>query len=131
MFGLPARHRECHCRNERRSLRIVLSLQVSAVRLYDSPGAIQAQAIMSLSDVAEWFPPPILRIRRENCFWFLEGEHEPPIANSGPCNQCTLAAIVLESVGKKLDKYFPQELRINSQHPVLKLHVPGDLVVFF
>src|SRR4029077_5824923 len=100
MFGLPARHRECHCRNERRGLGVVLSLQLSAVRFYDSPDAVQTKPIVSLSDVAEWFAPPILRIRRENCFWFLEGEHEPPIANSGPCNQCALAAIVPESVGK-------------------------------
>src|SRR5262245_20183934 len=106
MFGLPARHRECHRRNERRSLGVILSLQFSAVRFYDSAGAIQTKTIMSLSNVAEWFPPPILRIRRENRFWFVEAEQEPPIANSGFCNECALAAIVLESVGKKLHKYF-------------------------
>src|SRR5947199_10829781 len=121
MFGLPARHRECHCRNERRCFGIVLSLQLSAVRFYDSADAVQTKTIMSLSDVAERFPPPILRIRRENRFWFMEGEHEPPIADSGSCNQCAVAAIVLKSVGKNLHKYFLKQLRINIQHPVLKL----------
>ena len=106
MFGLPARHRECHYRNERRGFWIVLSLQLSAVRFYDSADAVQTKTIVSLSDVAEGFPPPILRIRRENRFWFVEAEQELPIADSGSCNQCAVAAIVLESVGKKLDKYF-------------------------
>ncbi len=131
MFGLPARHRECHCRNERRSFGIVLSLQLSAVRFYDSANAVQTKTIMSLSDVAERFPSPILRFGRESRFWFMEREQESPIADSGPCNQWALAAIVPESVGKKLNKYFLKQLRINIQYPVLKLHVPCDLVVFF
>ena len=131
MFGLPARHRKCHCRNERRSFGIVLSLQLSAVRFYDSADAVQTKTIMSLSDVAERFPSPILRFRRESRFWFMEREQEPPIADSGPCNQRALAAIVPESVGKKLHKYFLEQLRINVQYSVLKLHVPCDLVVFF
>ena len=131
MFGLPARHRECHRRNERRGLGVILSLQLSAVRFYDSADAVQTKTIMSLSDVAEWFPPPILRIRRENRFWFVEAKQKPALADSGSCNQCAFAAIVLESIGKKLHKYFLEQLRINSQHPVLKLHVPCNLVVFF
>ena len=94
MFGLPARHRECHCRNERRGFGIVLSLQLSAVRFYDSADAVQTKAIMSLSDVAERFPSPILRFRRENRFWFVEAEQEPPIAESGSCNHRAAAAIV-------------------------------------
>src|SRR6476646_5011942 len=131
MFGLPARHRECHCRNERRGLGVVFSLQLSAVRFYNSADAVQTKAIMSLRDAAEWFPSPILRIRRENRFWFVEDEQESPIADSGTCGQCALAAIVLESVGKKLHKYFLEQLRINVQYPVLKLHVPCDFLVFF
>src|SRR6267378_7075582 len=131
MFGLPARHRKCHCRDKRRSLGIVLSLQLSAVRFYDSADAVQTKAIMSLSDIAERFPSPILGFRRESRFWFMEAEQEPPIADSGPCNQCALAAIVPESVGKKLNKYFLEQLRINIQYPVLKLHVPSDFLVFF
>ena len=131
MLGLPARHRECHCRNERRSFGIVLSLQLSAVRFYDSADAVQTKTIMSLSDVAERFPSPILRFRRENRFWFMEREQEPPIADSGPCNQCALAAIMLKSVGKKLHKHFLEQLRINIEYPVLKFHVPCNLVAFF
>ena len=131
MFGLPARHRECHCRNERRGFGIVLSLQLSAVRFYDSADAVQTKPIMSLSDVAEWLSPPILRIRRENRFWLVEAEQEPPIADSGSCNQSALAAIVPESVGKKLHKYFLEQLRINIQHPFLKLHGPYDFLVVF
>ena len=131
MFGLPARHRECHCRNECGGLGIVLSLQLSAVRFYDSADAVQTKTIMSLSDVAERFPSPILRFRRETRFRFVEAEQEPPVGDSGSCNQCALAAIVPESVGKKLNKYFLEQLRINIQYPVLKLHVPCDLVVFF
>lgn len=131
MFGLPARHRECHCRNERRSFGIVLSLQLSAVRFYDSADTVQTKTIMSLSDVAERLPSPILRFRRESRFWFMEREQEPPIADSGSCNQCALAAIVPESVGKKLNKHFLEQLRINIQYPVLKLHVPCDFLVVF
>ena len=131
MFGLPPRHRKCHCRSERGGFGIVLSPQLSAVRFYDRPDAVQTKAIMSLSDVAERFPSPILRFRRENRFWLVEAEQEPPIADSGSCNQSALAAIVLESVGKKLHKHFLEQLRINIQYPVLKLHVPCDLVVFF
>ena len=131
MFGLPARHRECHCRNERRCFGIVLSLQLSAVRFYDSANTVQTKTIMSLSDVAERFPSPILRFRRENRFWFMEREQETPIADSRPGNQWALAAIVPESVGKKLHKYFLEQLRINIEYPVLKLHIPCDLVVFF
>src|SRR5262245_2828218 len=74
MFGMLVRHRKCHCRKERRSFGIVLNLQLSAVRFYDSADAGQTKPIMSLSDVTEWFPPPILRIRRENRFWFMERE---------------------------------------------------------
>src|SRR5205809_7896402 len=110
MFGLPARHRECHCRNECRGFGIVLSLQLSAVPFYDSADAVQTKAIMSLSDVAEWLPPPILRIRRENRFWFFKTEQEAAIADSGSCNQCAIAPIVLKSVGKKLQKCFLQQL---------------------
>src|SRR5438034_7320913 len=131
MFGMPARHRECHCRNERRGFGIVLSLQLSAVRFNDSADAVQTKTIMSLSDVAERFPSPILRFRSENRFWFVKREQEPPIADSGPCNQCALATIVPESVGKKLHKYFLEQLRINIQYPVPKLHVPCNFLVFF
>ena len=106
MFGLLAQNRKCHCRNERRGCGFVSNPQLAPMRFDDGADAVQTKAIMSLSDVAEWLPPPILRIRRENRFWFIEREHEPPIADSGPCNQCTLAAMVLESVGKKLDEYF-------------------------
>src|SRR6266480_685417 len=131
MFGLPARrHRECYCRNERRSFGIVLSLQLSAVSFYDSANTVQTKTIMSLSDVAERFPSPILRFGRESRFWFMEREQEPPIADSCPCNQWALAPIMPESVGKKLNKYLLEQLRINIQDPVLKLHVPCDLVVF-
>src|SRR4029453_2968293 len=131
MFGMPARHRECHCRNERRGFGIVLSLQLSAVRFYDSADAVQSKAIMSLSDIAERFPSPILRIQRENRFWFMEAEQEPPIADSGTCNQCALAAIVPESVGKKLNKYFLEHLRINVQYPVLNLYPHGFFLALF
>src|ERR1700749_905801 len=131
MFRLPVRHRECHCRNERRSFGIVLSLQLSAVRFYDSADAVQTKAIMSLSDVAERFSSPILRFRRESRFWFTEREQEPPIADAGTCSQSALAATVLKSVSEKLHENFLEQLRINIQHPVLKLHVPCDLLVFF
>ena len=131
MFGLPARHRERHRRNESRRLGVILSLQLSSVRFYDSSDAVQTKAIMSLSNVAERFPSPILRFRGENRFGFVEAEQEPPIADSGSCNHRAVAAIVLESVGKKLHKYFLEQLRINVQYSVLKLHVPCDLVVLF
>ena len=108
-----------------------MSLQLSAVRFYDSAYAVQTKTIMSLCDVAKRFPSPILCFRRENRFWFMQAEQEPPIADSGSCNQCALAAIVPESVGKKLDKYFLEQRRINIECPALKLRVPCDLVVLF
>ena len=40
MLGFPARHWERHRRNERRGPGIVLSLQLAAVRFYDSPDAV-------------------------------------------------------------------------------------------
>ena len=73
-----------------------MSLQLSAVRFYDSADAVQTKAIMSLSHVAERFPSPILRFRRENRFWFVEAEQELPFADSGSCNHRAVAAIVLE-----------------------------------
>jgi len=131
MLGLPARHRECYRRHERRCFGLVLGLQLSAVRFYDSTHTVQTKAIMSLSDAAEWFPPPILRIRRESRFWFVKAEQKPPIADSGFCNENARAAVVLKGVSKKLHKHLLEKLRINSQRPVRKLHVPCDLVVFF
>ena len=71
MFVLPARYRKCDCRNERRCFGIVISLQLSSVRFHDSAYAIQAKAIMSLSEVSERFPPPILCIRSEDGFRFM------------------------------------------------------------
>ena len=128
---MPTRHRECHCRNELRGFGVVVSVQLSAVRFYDSSGAVQTKAIMSLPDVMEGFSAPILRIRRETRFWFMKREQKLPIADFGSCNQWARPAIVLESVGEKLDNYFLEQLRIDIQNPVLKLHVPRDLVVFF
>src|SRR5262245_38347451 len=131
MFGMPAQHRKYHRRNEHPGLGIVFSLKLSAVRFYDSANAVQTKAIMSLSDVAKWFTSPVLRIRRECGFWFMEREQEPAISDPGSRNHWALARIVLESVGKKFNKHFLEQLRINIQHPVLKLRVPCDLVVFF
>ena len=131
MFRLHGQHWECHRRNERRSLGVVLSLQLSAVRFYDSADAVQTKTIMSLSDAGEWFPPPILRVRRKTRFWFVKAEEEPPVVDSGFCNYRALAAMVLESVGEKLHKDFLEQLRIDSQAAVLKLHVPCDFLVFF
>src|SRR5438046_6488471 len=102
---MPAQHRDYHCRNKRRGFGIVSNLQLSAVRFYDSADAVQTKAIMSLFDVAEWFPPPILRIRRENRLWFVEAEQERAIADSGSCHQCATAAIVADTFGKELNKY--------------------------
>src|SRR5215211_5145915 len=130
IFGFPTRRRECQCRDKRRGFGIVLSLQLSAVRLYDSAYAVQAKTIMSRSDVAKRHPSPILRFRSETRFRFMQAEHKPPIADSGPCNQWALAAIVQESVRKKLNKYFLEQLRINIECSALKLRVPCDLVVF-
>ena len=130
MFGLPPRHRKCHCRNERGSFGIILSLQLSAVRFYDSADAIQTKTVMALSDVSKRFTSPIVGVRSKAAFWFIERKQELAIADSGARNQCALAAIVPKSVGKKLDKHFLQQLRINIQHRVPKLNVPGDLRAF-
>src|SRR5262249_29761322 len=118
-------------RNQHRGFGIVLSLQLATVRFYDTAGAIQTKAIMSLSDVAEWFPPPIVRIRRKGCFRFVKGEQEPSVADSGFCNQGAFPAMVLEGVGKKLSKYFLEQLRIDVQRTLQILYFPRDLVVFF
>ncbi len=47
--------------NERRSVRIILSMQFAAVRLYDSAHAIQTKTIMAQADFPNRFAPPILR----------------------------------------------------------------------
>ena len=108
-----------------------MSLQLSAVSFYNSADAVQTKAIMSLFDIAQRFPPPILGIRRETGLWFIKAEEEPAIADSGFSNQCALATVMLESIGEKFHKYLLEQLRINIQHPIMKLHVPRDLVAFF
>ena len=52
---------ECHRRNERRSFRIVLRLQLTAVRFNNGADAIQTKTVMTLADVPERFASPILR----------------------------------------------------------------------
>lgn len=108
-----------------------MSLQLSAVSFYDTADSVQTKAIMSLFDVAERFPPPILGIRRETGLWFIKAEEELAIADSGFSNQCALPTVMLESIGKKFHEYLLEQLRIDIQHPIMKLHVPCDRVAFF
>src|SRR5262249_46478441 len=101
-----ARSGESNRRHERRSFRIIFSLQLPPMRFDDGTDAIQAETIMALADPLEWFPPPILRSRIKGSFWLMEGEQETVVTDFGSCKQCAAASIVPESVGEELHKHF-------------------------
>src|ERR1041385_367473 len=62
---------------------------------------------------------------------FMESEEELVIVDFGFRQQWAFAAVMPKRVGKKLGKYFLQKLRINVQHRVATLNLPGDLVFLF
>src|SRR2546423_15112539 len=94
------------------------------MRFYDRADAIQTKTIMALADILERFAAPILCGRVESSFWFTQNELESVIVDAGTDQQCAVAAIMLEGVGKNLHKHFLEKLWINTQHHVRKLHTP-------
>jgi len=58
--GLAGHGKRKRC-DERRHVRIILSMQFAAVGLYDSAHAIQTKTIMAETDFPKRFAPPILR----------------------------------------------------------------------
>src|SRR5262245_9155877 len=93
-------------RHERRSFRIIFSLQPPPMRFDDGTDAIQTETIMALADGPEWLAPPILGSRIKSSFWLLEGEQETVVTDFGSCKQCAAASMVPESIGEKLHKHF-------------------------
>src|SRR5678815_703328 len=100
-------------RDERRSVRIILSMQFAAVRLYDSAHAIQTKTIMALADFPKRFAPPILGGQVKTSLWFMQGEEELVVIDFGFHQKRTFAAIMPKGIGEKLGKCLLQKLRIN------------------
>jgi hypothetical protein len=97
---------KCHCRDQRCGFRIILRLQLTAVRFYDGADAIQTKTVMTLAYVPEGFASPILRGRLKSRFRFVESKEQSVIVDPGLRQQCAVAAIMLEGICKKLHKYF-------------------------
>src|SRR6266480_5266214 len=99
--------------NERRSVRIILSMQFAAVRLYDSPHAIQTKPIMAVADFPKRFAPPILGGQVKTSLWFMQGEEELVVIGFGFHDERTFATIMPKGIGEELGKCLLQKLRIN------------------
>src|SRR5436190_453558 len=104
-------------------------MQFAAVGLYDSADAIQTKTIMAQTDLPKRFAPPILRSKLKTILWFIESEAEPVVVDFGFRQNPAFATVMPESIGEKLGKYFLQKLRINVQHRVARLNLPGDFGV--
>src|SRR5437762_14238246 len=100
-------------------------MQLAAVGLYDSAGAIQTKTIMALGDLPKRFAAPSFGRQLEVSLWFMQGEEEPVIIDFGFSQSCPFAAIVPQGVGEKLVDCFLKILRINMQRCVAGLNVPG------
>src|SRR5437588_5527459 len=113
-------------RNKRRNFRIILNIQIAAVSFYDSADAIQTKTIMALAHFPKRFASPILGGQVKTSLRFMQGEEKSLVIDLRARDKRTLATIVPESIGEKLGKCFLEKLRINIQHPVIELNVPGD-----
>jgi hypothetical protein len=71
---MPAEDGQSDCRDQCGGFRIVLHVQLPAMRFYDRPDPVQAKPVVALAYVPERFASPILRRRIKNSFWFVETE---------------------------------------------------------
>src|SRR5207247_3716731 len=100
-------------------------MQLAAVGLYDSAGAIKSKTIMALGDLPKRFAAPIFGRQLKVSLWFMQSEEEPVIIDFGFSQNWPFTAIVPEGIGKKLGECFLEKLRINIQRCVAELNVPG------
>src|SRR6266581_2375882 len=126
LIGRLGCHGKRKRRDERRSVRIILSMQFSTVGIYDSADAIQTKAIMALTDSPNRFAPPILGGQVKTSLWFMQGEEELVVIDFGFREERTFATIMPKGIGEKLVKCFLQKLRINVQHRIAELPLPTD-----
>src|SRR5947208_11154894 len=124
------RCREGQRRSECRILRIILSIQFAAVRLYDSADSIQTKTVMPLADFPKRLTAPIVDGQVKSGFRLLERKEELIVIYFSSRNQHAIATIVPKSIGKKFDKRFLQKLRIDIQHRVADVNVPSDFRSF-
>ena len=93
---------------------IMLGIQFAAVGLYDSADSIQTKTVMALADFPKRLAAPIVGRQVKSGFQLLERKEEPLVIYLGSRNKHALATIVPKGIGKKLDKDFLQQLRINT-----------------
>src|SRR5439155_24380781 len=89
--------------------------------------AIQTKTIMALTHFPKRLAPPILGRQVKTRLGFTQGEEESLVIDLRSSDKRTLATIVPEGIGEKLGKCFLEKLRINIQHRIAELNVPGDL----
>src|SRR4029450_12553417 len=83
---------------------------------------------MPLANVSKWLASPIFGGQLKSRFWLIKSQDELALLDPGCHNKLAFAAVVLESVRKKLDDCLLQHLRIDIQYTVVQLHVPDDFV---
>src|SRR5882724_1080775 len=105
-------------------------MHLATVGLYDSADAVQTKTVMVGTDFSKRLAPPIVGGSFKWGFWLLHNKKKLAILHFDSHNEIGLAANVPEGVGKKLAKRFLQKLRINIQHRVTDLNVPGDCRAF-
>src|ERR1700730_7092378 len=81
---------------------------------------------MALADFPKRFASPIFGRQLEPSLWLLQREQKLIIVD--PCSRenWAFATIMPEGIGERFRKCFLQKLRINIQHRVAELNVPGD-----
>src|SRR6266513_1703257 len=105
-------------------------MHLATVGLYDTANAVQTKTVMVGADFSKRLVPPVVGGSFKPGFWLLHNKKKLAILHFDSHNDISLAASVLEGVGKKLVKRFLQKLRINIQNRVPDLNVPGDCRVF-
>src|ERR1051325_7037205 len=105
-------------------------MYLATVGLYDSADAMQTKTVMVGADFSKRLVPPVLGDSFKGGFWLLHNKKKLAILRFDSHNDISLATSVPAGVGKKLVKRFLQKLRINIQHRVPHLNVPGDCRAF-
>src|ERR1700746_960952 len=98
----------------------------AAVSLYDTANAIETKTVMALVDFPKRLTRPALGGQAKPALWLLKSKKESVLVHPGNRKKHAPVTIVTESIGKELCKGFLQKLRINIQHRVADLNVPGD-----
>ena len=103
-----------------------MSIYFAAVSLYDSANTIETKTVMALADFPKRLTGPAVGRQVKSALWLLKSKKESILVHPGNRKKRVPITIVTESIGKELCKGFLQKLRINIQHRVADLNVPGD-----